>query len=156
MSTDHVGLSLSSHRSGIDGRGVAALETANLDVAPFRALEKHLASCPEANVHSVLVVRRGTLVYERYLSGEDQAWGQPLGRVPFGTETKHDVRSITKSVVSLLAGIAIDLKMIGSIDEPVFNFLPAYSYLCTPEKSRLLVRHLLTMSAGPSEDASSV
>jgi CubicO group peptidase (beta-lactamase class C family) len=138
----------SGHRSGTDWCDVAAFETVDLDAAPFRALEKYLAALPEANIHSLLVLRRGALVYERYFSGEDEAWGRRLGHVGFSAENKHDVRSITKSVTSLLTGIAIDRKMIGSIDEPVFKFLPAYADLCTPERSGLLVRHLLTMSAG--------
>jgi CubicO group peptidase (beta-lactamase class C family) len=138
----------SGHRSGTEGWDVAALETVNLDAAPFRALDKYLAALPEPNIHSLLVLRRGALVYERYFSGEDQAWGRHLGHVSFSAENKHDVRSISKNVTSLLTGIAIDRKMIGSIDEPVFKFLPAYADLCTPERSGLLVRHLLTMSAG--------
>lgn len=138
----------SGHRSGTVGRDVATFETVNLDAAPFRALEKYLATLPEPNIHSLLVQRRGALVYERYFSGEDEAWGRRLGCVSFSPKNKHDVRSITKSVTSLLTGIAIDRRMIGSIDEPAFKFLPAYADLCTPERSGLLVRHLLTMSAG--------
>src|SRR3954452_17881404 len=84
---------------------VAAPEAVGLDAAPLRALDRHLVSVPDANVHSVLVVRMGALVYERYFSGEDVVWGRPLGRLSFDAETKHDMRSIAKSVTSLLVGI---------------------------------------------------
>lgn len=127
---------------------VAPPEALGLDSAPLRALGEWLGSFTQANVHGVLVVRHGTLVYERYFAGEDEIWGEPVGRVSFDFNTKHDLRSITKSVISLLVGIAIERKLIASIDEPAFGFFPEYSDLRTPEKERILLRHLLAMSAG--------
>ena len=54
--------------------------------------------------------------------------------------------------MSLLIGIAIDRKLIGSVDEPVFSFLPEYSDMKTAEKDRIRIRDLLTMSAGLAAD----
>jgi CubicO group peptidase (beta-lactamase class C family) len=59
------------------------------------------------NLHAVLVVRGGRLVLERYYEGEDERWGRPRGRVAFGPDELHDLRSITKSIVGLLYGIAL-------------------------------------------------
>jgi hypothetical protein len=50
------------------------------------------------NVHGVVVVRRGRLVFEQYFSGRDEHWGSPVGDVIFGPDTLHDLRSITKSM----------------------------------------------------------
>ena len=131
-----------------DSWTVAPPDAVGLDGAVLGTLEGWLASFPEANVHGVLVVRHRTLVYEQYFAGEDQIWAQPIGIVSFQRDTKHDLRSVTKSVTSLLVGIAIDRKLIRSIEEPIFDFFSEYADLRTPEKDRILLRHLLTMSAG--------
>jgi CubicO group peptidase (beta-lactamase class C family) len=133
---------------GPDGWGVAAPEAVGLASASLYALGEHFRTWPEANVHSVLVVRRGVLVYEQYFAGDDEDWGRPMGRVTFDRDTKHDLRSITKSVTSLLVGIAIHRKLLESVDEPIFTFFPEHADLRTPEKDRILLRHLLMMAAG--------
>lgn len=123
-------------------------ENAGFRSEPLRALVKWLDSFDQANVHSIVVVRHGKLLFEHYRTGDDECWGVPLGKVTHGPETKHDLRSATKSVTSLLLGIALERGLIGSIDDSVFNWFPEYSELRTPEKERISLRHLLTMSAG--------
>jgi CubicO group peptidase (beta-lactamase class C family) len=126
----------------------ASPEEAGLDPAILCSLNEVLDKSPEMNVHAVLVVRGGKLVYETYRAGEDQNWGTDLGVTSHTPQTEHDVRSISKSVVSLLFGIALDRKLIASIDEPVFTYFPEYAVLRTPEKDRILLRHLLAMRSG--------
>jgi CubicO group peptidase (beta-lactamase class C family) len=128
-----------------DGWAVAAPADEGFDPAKLCAVGPALE---ESNAHAVLVVRHGKLVYERYFTGEDQRWGQPLGRIPHDAATRHDLRSITKSVTSLLVGIALDYGWIKDIDAPVLSLLPQYADLRSPEKDRITLRHLLTMSSG--------
>jgi CubicO group peptidase (beta-lactamase class C family) len=128
-----------------DGWAVAAPADEGFDPAKLCAVGPALE---ESNAHAVLVVRHGKLVYERYFTGEDQRWGQPLGRIPHDAATRHDLRSITKSVTSLLVGIAVDSGWIKDIDAPVLSLLPQYADLRSPEKDRITLRHLLTMSSG--------
>jgi CubicO group peptidase (beta-lactamase class C family) len=97
-------------------------------------------------------LQRGRLVFETYRTGDDENWGRRRYGVAFTPETLHDVRSVSKSVVSLLIGIAIDRKLIASVDEPVFSFFPEYADLRTPEKDRIKLRDLLTMTAGLDAD----
>lgn len=131
-----------------DGWPVATPAKAGLDDARLCALSKWLDGFPQSNVHSVIVARRGALVFERYFTGDDEVWGRPVGVVEHGPAVKHDLRSVTKSITGLLVGIALDRKLIASIDEPVFTFFPEHADLRTPQKDRILLRHLLTMSAG--------
>jgi CubicO group peptidase (beta-lactamase class C family) len=126
----------------------AAPEIVGLASATLCPMLQWLNVAKESNVHAMLVVRHGKLVFEHYLSGSDEAWGRPLGTIAFGPAVRHDERSVTKSVVALLLGIAIDRGLIKSIDEPVLSFFPEYADLRTPEKDRITLRHLVTMSAG--------
>jgi CubicO group peptidase (beta-lactamase class C family) len=101
-----------------------------------------------ANVHAVLVSRGGRLVFERYFSGSDENHNRPVKNVVFNADTRHDLKSVSKSVASLVVGIAIDRGMIRSVDEPILSFFPELSDLRSPEKDRLLLVHALTMSMG--------
>jgi len=127
---------------------IADPESADLRSEPLRHMIEWLEEFGHTNIHSVLVVRHGRLLFEHYRSGEDECWGEPLGNVAHGPNSKHDLRSVTKSVISLLMGIALDRKLINGIDDSMVNWFPQYPDLRTPEKERITLRHLLTMSAG--------
>lgn len=105
-----------------------------------------------ANIHAVAVVHGGSLVFERYFSGLDEVPGHFYGRrvedVAFGTDTLHDMKSVSKSVASLVVGIAIDRGLISGVDEPIFSFFPELSDLRSPEKDRIRLSHVLDMSMG--------
>ena len=134
-------------KSGVDDWRIEAQTAVSIDPKPLCALIDNLETL-KPNIHSVLVVRRGSLVFEHYRRGVDQRLGRALGEVAYGPDVKHDVRSVSKSVVSLLIGIALDRKLIANIDESVFTFFPQYASLRTPAKERISLRHLLTMSSG--------
>ena len=127
---------------------MAAPDAAGLDPATLCGIEPRFKAWTAADVHSVLVIRHGKLVYEQYFTGEDESIGHPPGKVPFNAGTPHDLRSITKSVVALVLGIAIGKGRIAGIDQPVLPQFPEYADLRTPEKDRITLRHLLTMSQG--------
>ena len=77
---------------------------------------------------------------------------RPDGQHDFDATTKHDMRSVSKSVISLLVGIAIDRKLIKSADEPVLKFFPDYAAVKSPGWDNITLRHLLTMSSGMQWD----
>src|ERR1700751_2659329 len=89
-----------------DGWTLATQAEVGLDADKLCQLDSLIAHWPDANIHAVVVVRNGKLAMERYYAGEDERWGDKLGRVTYGPEVKHDLRSISKSVTSLLVGIA--------------------------------------------------
>jgi CubicO group peptidase (beta-lactamase class C family) len=131
-----------------DGWNVSSPEAQGLDASILRGLAPQFEAWPEANVHAILMARHGSLVYERYFTGEDWAWATPLGRVTYDATLKHDIRSITKSVVSLVVGAGRARGWLPDLEAPVFSFFPEYTDLCTAAKAALTVRHLLTMATG--------
>jgi len=61
-----------------------------------------------ANVDSIVVVRHGVLVYERY-------YAYPEQKIRFDATTRHRGHSMTQSVVSLLVGIAMERGLIEDV-----------------------------------------
>lgn len=105
------------------------------------------------NLHAVLVARSGRLVVERYWEGEDEIWGRPRGRVRFDAATLHDLRSVTKSVVGLLYGIALAEGAVPPPEAPLLEQFPAYPELAREVlRSRMRVEHALTMTLGTRWD----
>ena len=134
-----------------DGWVIDSPESVGLDGARLCAIAARLKET-EADVHAVVIARHGKLVFEQYFPGYDDPWGAPEGQFDFDARTKHDMRSVSKSVISLLVGIAIDRKLIADPQQPVVKFFPEYSALKTPGWDSINLRHLLTMSSGISWD----
>lgn len=82
---------------------------------------------------SLLVARRGALVMERYYGGAER-------------ETLHDVRSVTKSIVSALVGIAHAEGLLPNLDTSMAVYLAGYALDTTDFD--VSVRDLLTMTSG--------
>jgi CubicO group peptidase (beta-lactamase class C family) len=132
-----------------DGWPVASVnEDKLIDRAALCRMADRLAASSDANVHAVLVARGGKLLFERYFRGSDEINSHPVGKVTFDADTLHNVKSVSKSVASLAVGIALDRGLIRSINEPIFSFFPELSDLRSPEKERLQLLHVLTMSMG--------
>ncbi len=105
------------------------------------------------DVHAVLISRGGHVVLERYYAGADESWGRPLGMVSFGPDTLHDLRSVTKSVVGLLYGIALDRGLVPQPEAPLLEQFPEYPDLAAdPQRARLTIAHALTMTLGMEWD----
>ena len=107
------------------------------------------AGLDQSNTHAVLVEQGGRVRAEAYFRGLDKPSGRWFEQtVDFSPETPHDMRSITKSVVGLLAGIVHGRGQLGPLDTPVFDFFPEHADLATPERRQITVQHLLDMTPG--------
>jgi CubicO group peptidase (beta-lactamase class C family) len=95
-------------------------------------------------VRSVLVIRHGYLVYERYWRGVAAGDG-------------HNVYSVTKSLVSALIGIALRDRHLQSLDQTVEELLADHlPATADPRLRRVTVKQLLTMTSGLAGDDSSL
>lgn len=91
-------------------------------------------------VTSLLVVRHGRLVFERYYGSSQRTLG--------------DVQSVTKSVVSALVGIALARGDLHGVDQELADFLPARDLVgVDPRIREITIEDLLTMRAGFEGDA---
>lgn len=97
-------------------------------------LHKMVEGC-ELNICEITVMQDGEVRYEDYWHGYQP--GDAL-----------NVMSVTKSVIALLTGIAMDKGYIQSIDQKVLDFFPEYT-VKRGEKTiyDVTIRHLLTMTA---------
>ncbi|MFX0152202.1 MAG: serine hydrolase domain-containing protein [Candidatus Hodarchaeota archaeon] len=91
-------------------------------------------------MHSVLIVRNGYIVAEQYFKG----WNQ---------EFKHPLYSCTKSITSILMGIALDKGFISNIDQNILDFFPNRTFEnLDSRKKNITIKHLLQMKSGISWD----
>jgi CubicO group peptidase (beta-lactamase class C family) len=91
-------------------------------------------------IRSVLVVRHGYLVYEHYWQG-------------MTASDCHDVRSVTKSVVSALVGIALGEGKLKGLDQTVGALLARHLPKdADPRVARVTLEQLLTMTSGLAGD----
>ncbi|HEY6738585.1 MAG TPA: serine hydrolase [Actinopolymorphaceae bacterium] len=100
-------------------------------------------------LHAVVVVHHGRTALEYYGTGRDRSWFTDFGVVAFEPHTLHDLRSVTKSVVALLYGIALGDGRVPDPAEPLRVGFPRYADLwADPARARLTIEHALTMSLG--------
>jgi CubicO group peptidase (beta-lactamase class C family) len=92
-------------------------------------------------LRSVLVVRHGVLVLERYYQGAAQS-------------SYFNVFSVTKSVTSALIGIALGDRSLGGLEQPIGRLLAAHlPPRPDPRLRAVTVEQVLTMTAGFPPDS---
>jgi len=94
--------------------------------------DKYLGDFVKYQTVAYLVIKNDSLLHEEYWEGYDE----------------HSVVnsfSMAKSINSILIGCALKDGLIKNLDEPVGNYLEEFKQ---KEKSKITIRHLLTMSSG--------
>lgn len=115
-----------------DGWDIASLK----NQLSFPQMEDSITSKKLQNTHSVLIAKKGKIIYEKYFDG-------------FNANIPHDQRSASKSISSAITGITIDNKLIKSDAELLYDFIPKkYQYTKDRLKSTIKIKDLLTMSSG--------
>jgi len=107
------------------------------------------------NLHSLVVERHGRLVVDAYRTGPDRStYSLWASRMRFDKDVPHDVRSVTKSVVALLWGIADNERAVPPLTTPVLDLLPALADLRNGGRERITVADMLCMRSGLAWDES--
>lgn len=125
-----------------DGLNTGSLEKSGLDKARLTEMMQKIVNGDYPNVHSILIIKDGILVFEEYFYEHNK--------------TKlHELRSATKSLISALTGIAIEKDFIKSKNETVLSYFPEYTFKnISDEKKRITIENLLTNQSGLDCDVS--
>ncbi|HEY1800193.1 MAG TPA: serine hydrolase [Terriglobales bacterium] len=119
-----------------DGIAVGDIAKSDLGTATANQIVRAIFNGTYKDVHSVLLYQHGKLVMEEYFYG-------------YNIVRPHQLRSATKSVVSALAGIAIDHGAISGVNERVLPEMKYGTYANPdPRKSTITLGNFLSMSSG--------
>jgi len=106
-----------------------------MDEAVLGGLDEYIRKRQYPLVNSVLCMRNGRIVLEKYFNGFDES-------------SRNNIKSVWKSILSAAAGICLDRRLIGSPDDPVGHYLPEFGGAAHSYHRHMTVRHLLTMTSG--------
>ena len=101
--------------------------------APLAGAKRAAANLPR--LHSLLVARRGELLLEYYGPRASAA-------------RLANVKSVSKSVISTLVGIALDRGLIKSLEQPVADFFPSLRRDPDQRKRTITIEDLVSMRSG--------
>ena len=115
---------------------ISTLEAESLDTVRLTDAVNRIRRGEYGRIHSLLVARNDRLVVEEYFNG-------------WTAGAAHTQQSVTKSVASLAAGLAIDRGSL-RLTDTVTTYFPDYQPIAAfdANKEMLTVRDLLTMRTG--------
>ena len=119
-----------------DGWKTSSLDEQGVDQQKIQKLMGQILNNNLKNIHSILVLKNGKLILEEYFSG-------------YHRNLPHTLQSVTKSVTSILFGIARDKGDKIVLKNKLFDYLPEYKNLVSnAAKNEITLKHLFTMKAG--------
>lgn len=117
----------------------ASPQDMHIDSALLRHMQEYI-EMELPGLHSLLIVRHGYLAFEAYYQG-------------FHKDSYHNIASATKSIISLLIGIALGEGKLTSVDQPMLAFFSEWAERETdPRKQAVTLRHLLNLTGGFSPE----
>jgi CubicO group peptidase (beta-lactamase class C family) len=125
-----------------DGLPVGNISKTIRDTMLLKEMMRKIISGIYSNVHSVLIIKDGKLVFEQYF-------------YQYTKDSLQEMRSASKSFFSALTGIAIDKGFIKSRNKKVLSYFPEYTLKnMTDAKKQITVENLLTQQTGLDCDIS--
>lgn len=127
-----------------DGWEISAAEGVGMSGRALGALTQAIQAGEYDAFTSVLIARRGRLVYEAYQGAASGSAGEEAARAAL-----RNTRSATKTVTGMLVGIAIARGLLRDVSVPVFALFPERQPRQHPDtrKAGITIEDLLTMSS---------
>ena len=110
-----------------------ALRPAAAQPPAFAGAAAAAAALPQ--LHGLVVTYRGETSFEYYAKG-------------YSATRQANIKSASKSIISILTGIAIQRKLIPSVDEPIVRWFPELRKDTDKRKATITIDNLLTMRSG--------
>jgi CubicO group peptidase (beta-lactamase class C family) len=119
-----------------DATPIASVDPRIVGAEIDERIQAHFDNSPDAfkNVRAVLVTVDGRPVLERYFGSS--------------ADDTSDTLSVTKSVMSILIGIALDEGLIDSVDQTLVELLPTHAADMAAASRAVTLRQVLTMTGG--------
>jgi CubicO group peptidase (beta-lactamase class C family) len=120
-----------------DGWSVGSLADVTIGQNSIVRMTQDIEADIYTGIDSVVIVRNGVLVHEAYFDGSAAGF-------------RHDLRSATKSITSVLVGIAIDQGSLPDADAPALAYIAGLGPVGNwdDRKNDIRLRDFLTMSPG--------
>jgi len=136
-SCSHIKYNYFKPRFIYDGIETAFLNDVEMDSTKIDTLIEKILNNDFENIHSILILKDNKLVCEEYFRG-------------YSVHSTHRLKSLGKSIVSTLIGIAVDQKFIQSSNAFLIDLMPQYKSILggDPDKKNITLKHILTMSTG--------
>jgi len=109
----------------------------------FDDLNKDINNGKFGKIDGIIIYKDDNIILERYFHS-------------YNADKLHNIASCTKSIVSVLLGIAIKEGFISGIEDNIIDFYPEYSDCFSEDKKQLKIKHLLSMTDGADWDELSV
>jgi CubicO group peptidase (beta-lactamase class C family) len=129
-----------------DSLSCASLDEVGIDSIKMTDFIKTIKTGSFGDIHSVLIYRKGKLALEEYFALEGKISGAFVNET-YRTKP-HQLSSVTKGILSMVTGIAIEQGNIPDVNEPIFNYLSQYSNSFSDDTKQIQIKHLLTMTSG--------
>ncbi len=109
----------------------------NVQVNPIYldSLQTKISNGEYGNIHSLLIIKAGYLIFEKYYNGSS------------ATDT-HELQSATKSIASILAGIAMDKNYFSENDFVINAIDTQYNHDNDARRNKITIKNMLDMRLG--------
>lgn len=150
---------------------VATPQSVGMNKDSLSAFDKDIADGKYGNVDGMVIIRNGKLIYQKYYKhdyariygdsakiksalnphdpGGPYNYYNPWWHPYYHRSDLHSLQSVTKTITSIIIGVAITRKEFPDISTPVLSFFDTSKIKNIDDrKRRMTVRDLLTMTAG--------
>jgi CubicO group peptidase (beta-lactamase class C family) len=87
------------------------------------------------NIYGIVISKNSKIVYQKFFNGKTD-------------HTLMNDQSLTKSVLSILIGIAVDRHYIASLDEPIGRYFPQLAKDKDRRKQNITIRQIMNQASG--------